>query len=234
MSNNLWQKIENRHNAKKATTPTAQKNNLYAAIIAGDNNRGNNSVWDNSQGISDGINGFGKLAETLGSKSGTGSTGWGSIGTAANSFITGTGGSSGSAITSAINGTGGSGSAITDAITSNVGSSGSGAGGAGGSTPWAAIAGLAKGGYNAISGKEDEDYSDVEESIIYPLQGAAIGGQFGGPWGAAGGALYGLGYSLKDELGLKDSNFLTQMLLPIGMGDGGGLKIGGESVLDLG
>lgn len=94
-------------------------------------------------------------------------------------------------------------------------------GGSGGGTPWALIGGLAKGGYNAISGKDDKDYSDTEESIIYPLQGAAMGSQFG-PWGAAGGALYGLGYSFKDDLGLKDDNFLTNVLFPIGMGDGGG------------
>jgi hypothetical protein len=55
-----------------------------------------------------------------------------------------------------------------------------------------------------------------------------------GPWGALGGALYGLGYSFKDDLGMKDSNFLTQITHPIGMGDGGGLRIGGKPVLDLG
>ena len=152
------------------------------------------------------------------------------------------GNSSGSAITNAINGTGGSGSAITDAINDSV-SSGSGSNGSflskfkggssGGGVPWAMIGGLAKGGYNSISGKDDKDYSDTEESVIYPLQGASMGAQFG-PWGAAAGALYGLGYSFKDDLGLKDSNFLTQMLFPIGMGDGGGLRVGGSSILDLG
>lgn len=106
-------------------------------------------------------------------------------------------------------------------------------GSSGSGTPWALIGSLAKGGYNKISGKDDKDYSDTEESIIYPLQGASMGAQFG-PWGAAGGALYGLGYSFKDDLGMKDSNFLTQMLFPIGMGDGGGLRIGGKSILDLG
>lgn len=146
------------------------------------------------------------------------------------------GGSSGSPIASAINGTGGSGSAITDAINSGASSGGTkgfSLGGSGGGTPWALIGSLAKGGYNSVSGKDDEDYSDLEESVIYPLQGASMGAQFG-PWGAAGGALYGLGYSFKDDLGLKDSNFLTQMLFPIGMGDGGGLKISGNSILDLG
>ena len=151
--------------------------------------------------------------------------------------------SSGSAITDAINGTGGSGSAITDAINNSVSSgSGSSSGGflskfkggsSGGGVPWAMIGGLAKGGYNSISGKDDKDYSDTEESVIYPLQGASMGASFG-PWGALGGALYGLGYSFKDDLGLKDSNFLTQMLFPIGMGDGGGLRVNGNSILDLG
>ena len=153
------------------------------------------------------------------------------------------GNSSGAAITNAINGTGGSGSAITDAINSSM-SSGSGSrsggflskfkgGSSGSSVPWAMIGGLAKGGYNSISGKDDKDYSDTEESVIYPLQGASLGASFG-PWGALGGALYGLGYSFKDDLGLKDSNFLTQLLFPIGMGDGGGLRVSGNSILDLG
>ena len=105
--------------------------------------------------------------------------------------------------------------------------------GSGGGMPWGAIGSVVKSGYNAITGHNDKDYSDLEESIIYPLQGAATGSKFG-PWGAAGGALYGLGYSFKDDLGMKDSNFLTQLLFPIGMGDGGGLKIGGKSILDLG
>lgn len=114
------------------------------------------------------------------------------------------------------------------------GTEGAGSGGSWASgVPWAAIGAAAKSGYNAITGHDDEDYSDLEESIIYPLQGASVGSMFG-PWGAAGGALYGLGYSFKDDLGLKDSNFLTQMLFPIGMGDGGGLRISGKSVLDLG
>lgn len=93
--------------------------------------------------------------------------------------------------------------------------------GSDGGTPWGAIAGVAKSGYNAITGHNDKDYSDTEESIIYPLQGAATGSMFG-PWGALGGALYGLGYSFKDDLGMKDSNFLTKLIFPIGMGDGGG------------
>jgi hypothetical protein len=109
---------------------------------------------------------------------------------------------------------------------------GSSSGGGGGSVPWALIANTGKKGYNAIAKKDDKDYSDLEESIIYTAQGAGNGASFG-PWGALGGALYGLGYSFKDDLGLKDSNFFTQLTFPIDMGDGGGLKIGGKSVLSL-
>jgi hypothetical protein len=98
-----------------------------------------------------------------------------------------------------------------------------------GHTPWGAIGSVAKGGYNAITGHNDKDYSDLEESIIYPLQGASKGAAFG-PWGALGGALYGLGYSFKDDLGMKNSNFLTQMIFPLDMGDGGGLRISGKPV----
>lgn len=102
-----------------------------------------------------------------------------------------------------------------------------------GTTPWGAIGSIGKQGYNMISGKNPSEYSDVEQSTIYPLQGAMTGAKFG-PWGALGGALYGLGYSFKDDLGLDDSNFLTQMLFPIGMGDGGGLRVNGKSILDIG
>ena len=186
-------------------------------------------------------NGFNNLGNLLGK--GLSSLGSNSSATGNSALVNAlSSNSSGSAITDAINGTGGSGSAITDAINSSM-SSGSGSssdgflskfkgGSSGGGVPWAMIGGLAKGGYNSISGKDDKDYSDTEESVIYPLQGASMGAQFG-PWGAAAGALYGLGYSFKDDLGLKDSNFLTQMLFPIGMGDGGGLRVNGESILDL-
>ena len=88
-----------------------------------------------------------------------------------------------------------------------------------GNTPWGAIASVAKKGYGAATGHNDSNYSDLEESVVYPLQGAANGFSFGGPWGALGGALYGLGYSFKDDLGLKDNKWYTNMLFPIGMGD---------------
>lgn len=100
---------------------------------------------------------------------------------------------------------------------------------AGGGMPWGAIGAAAKSGYNMISGKDDKDYSDTEQSVIYPLQGASKGARFG-PWGALGGALYGLGYSFKDDIGLKNNNFLTQMLFPLDMGDGGGIRIGKNSI----
>lgn len=196
-----------------------------------------NSSYAQSGGTGNGVNNLGNL---LGK--GLSSLGSNSSSTGNSALVNAlSGNSSGSAITNAINGTGGSGSAITDAINSSI-SSGSGSsggflskfnGGSSGGVPWAMIGGLAKGGYNSISGKDDKDYSDTEESVIYPLQGASMGAQFG-PWGAAAGALYGLGYSFKDDLGLKDSNFLTQMLFPIGMGDGGGLRVSGNSILDLG
>lgn len=91
-------------------------------------------------------------------------------------------------------------------------------GGSGGGAPWGAIAGFAKQGYNGLTGKTDADYSDTEQTVAYPLQGAAMGSSFG-PWGALGGALYGLGYSFKDDIGLKDNDLLTDVFFPIGMGD---------------
>lgn len=112
-------------------------------------------------------------------------------------------------------------------VASSAGSSGGGGwggfgsfggGSGGGGTPWGLIGKTAKTGYNFISDKDDSEYSDLEQSTIYPLQGASVGAQFG-PWGAAGGAAYGLGYSFKDDIGLKDNDWLTTVLFPIGMGD---------------
>lgn len=178
--------------------------------------------YNSSYGMtSGGGNGLNALGRTLGGKLADFKFGnQGASTSAITNAINGTGGS-GSAITDAINGVGGSGNSLADALSSSTTSSG-GAKGWGGGMPWGLIGGVAKGGYNAISNKNDEDYSDLEESTIYPLQGAATGASFGGPWGALGGALYGLGYSLKDDLGMKDSNFLTKVIFPIGMGDGGG------------
>ena len=148
-----------------------------------------NSSYAQSGGTGNGFNNLGNLL-------GKGLSSLGSNGSSTgNSALVNalSGNSSGSVITDAINGTGGSGSAITDAINSSM-SSGSGSssngflskfkgGSSGGGVPWAMIGGLAKGRYNSISGKDDKDYSDTEESIIYPLQGASMGAQFG-PWGA--------------------------------------------------
>ena len=255
MPNGIWSKLEERHAINKANRDQRDNNSslLYQALMAGNNGTNNNSFSSNVEQASEGFDGFNNLAKMLKTNNTNSSTGLGTIGNASSSFISGSGSStlptslggasSGSAITDAITGVGGSGSAITDAINSSAGSgTTSNAGGlfsklkggsSGGGTPWALIGQVAKTGYNTISGHDDKEYSDLEESIIYPLQGAATGSMFG-PWGAAGGALYGLGYSFKDDLGMKDSNFLTQMLFPIGMGDGGGLRIGGKPILDLG
>jgi hypothetical protein len=216
-------------------------------------------------GVNEGLNGLGKLAGTLKNNTGSDNTNWGSITNEASKLFNnnGTGlgsigqetgsilGSSSGGLTSATSsyGDGSSWGNLFNNSFDTAGSSaldspenfsnfmGGSSGGSGASNvPWAAIANMAKGGYNAISGKDDKDYSDVEEAIIYPLQGAAMGASYsnGNPWAAAGGALYGLGYAFKDDLGMKDSNFLTQMVFPIGMGDGGGIKIDGKSILDLG
>ena len=124
-------------------------------------------------------------------------------------------------------GSGSSGSMTFDNIAGNTGSgsmtfdnvSGGGEGGGGGGMPWGAIGAGAKMGYNTILGKDDTEYSDAEQSTIYPLQGASTMSRFG-PWGALGGALYGLGYSFKDDIGLKDNDWLTDLIFPVGMGDG--------------
>ena len=94
-----------------------------------------------------------------------------------------------------------------------------------GNTPWGAIGSFGKSLYNNISGKSPKEYSDVEQSIIFPLQGAAMGSSFG-PWGALAGGLYGLSHSFKDDvadkIGLSENNFLYKLWDPIGMGDGKG------------
>ena len=238
---NAYELAQKRKNKEDFVSALSEAND---SNIANNNNQQNgfynnfNSSYTQAGGTGNGIDNLGNL---LGK--GLSSLGHNSSSTGNSALVNAlSGNSSGSAITNAINGTGGSGSAITDAINSSL-SSGSGSNGSflsklkggssGGGVPWAMIGSLAKSGYNSISGKDDEDYSDTEESIIYPLQGASMGAQFG-PWGALGGALYGLGYSFKDDLGLKDSNFFTQLLHPIGMGDGGGLRVNGNSILDLG
>lgn len=161
----------------------------------------NSGLFSNGENVGSGI--FSNAADSyINGTSGTGSL----ISDAANSYVSG-GGDVG-------------GSALSGAISTEAG--GSTAGGFGGSVPWAAIGKGVKLGFNGIFDKKDEngydDYSDLEESIVYPLQGAATGSMFG-PWGALGGALYGLGYSFKDDLGLKNNEWYTDLLFPIGMGD---------------
>ena len=237
---NAYELAQKRKNKEDFVSALSEAND--SSIVNNNNQQGGFYNNFNSSYAQAGGNGNG--IDSLGNLLGKGLSSLGSNGSSTgNSALVNalSGNSNGSAITNAINGTGGSGSAVTDAINGSM-SSGSGSNGgflskfkgssSGGGVPWAMIGSLAKGGYNSISGKDDKDYSDTEESIIYPLQGASLGASFG-PWGALGGALYGLGYSFKDDLGLKDSNFLTQMLFPIGMGDGGGLRVNGESILDL-
>lgn len=230
-NNNLWEKLSNRHQTNKLNRDTSDNNALYNSIIYGSdtNKNSNNFFGGSSEDWGNGVKGFSKLYNSFANSGSAGSVNP-QISSAVDFEVNGIGGGSGSAITNAINGN--SGNSLTNAIGTEV-NTGSAGGGFASNVPWAAIGQFAKKGYNSISGTNDKDYSDVEESVIYPLQGASMGAQFG-PWGALGGALYGLGYSFKDDLGMKDSNFLTQILHPIGMGDGGGLRIGGKPILDLG
>lgn len=250
MSQGLWSQIANRHQNRRQNVASDNSNNtmLYNLLT-------NDKVKTQQQGtdgnIGDGITNIAKAAKTFMGSGSTGSSSvpsmyqFGNLGSSASSSAVPTQYQFGNEASSLFGGynLGGSnagagtlGSTGASSAATEAGKSGglfSGGSGGGSSVPWAMIAKVAKEGYNGISGHDDEEYSDVEESVIYPLQGAAMGSMFG-PWGAAGGALYGLGYSFKDDLGMKDSNFLTQMLFPIGMGDGGGLRIGGKSILDLG
>lgn len=247
----LWEQIKTKHEQRRQKDTSANNNAINNNMLYNMLTNDKVSAQSGSLGsgnITDGIGGIAKAVKTFGSTLGASGSGSTSSASPVMGTLTGSAGS-GSAISDSINGyvsgTGGTGSAISDSINSSMGSTGKssglfskfkGGGSSGGGVPWAAIASLAKGSYNSISGKDDKDYSDTEEAIIYPLQGAAMGASYSGgnPWAAAGGALYGLGYSFKDDLGMKDSNFLTQMLFPIGMGDGGGLRIGDKSILDLG
>lgn len=207
-SSNLWEKISNRHSKKKHWWDNTG-NNIGVTPI--NNNNQNNTSLGTSEDWNSAIKGGSSLFNAIKGNNLTTSSDSGLF-----SSLFGNK-SSGSAITDAINGNGGSGSAISDSINSYVNSGSSSASSSSGGTPWALIGTLGKSAYNGISGHDDKDYSDTEESIIYPLQGASMGAQWG-PWGALGGALYGLGYSLKDDIGLKDSNFMTKALFPIDMG----------------
>lgn len=246
----LWEQIKQKHENRKQNVASSNTdpNLLYNLLTQDKVNSGNSGGFGSSEGnLGDGLTNIAKAAKTF---MGSGSTGsnsvpsmyqFGNIGSSSSSAVPTQYqfGNESSALFGDYN-IGGSnagvGSLGSSSAATEAGKSGglfSGSSGGGSSVPWALIGKVAKEGYNGISGHDDKEYSDVEESIIYPLQGASMGAQFG-PWGAAGGALYGLGYSFKDDLGMKDSNFLTQVLFPIGMGDGGGLRIGGKSILDLG
>lgn len=250
----LWEQIKQKHENRKqnVVSSNTDPNLLYNLLTQDKVNSGNSGGFGSSEGnLGDGLTNIAKAAKTFMSSGSTGSSSvpsmyqFGNLGSSASSSSVPTQyqfGNEGSSLFGGFNlggsnaGAGTLGSSGASSAATEAGKSGglfSGGSGGGSSVPWALIGKVAKEGYNGISGHDDEEYSDVEESIIYPLQGASMGAQFG-PWGAAGGALYGLGYSFKDDLGMKDSNFLTQVLFPIGMGDGGGLRIGGKSILDLG
>ena len=253
----LWEQIKQKHENRKQNVAASNTdpNLLYNLLTQDKVKTQNDTGFGSSEGnLGDGLTNIAKAAKTFMGSGSTSSSSvpslyqFGNLGSSA----TGTNptfvptqyqfGNESSSLFGDYNlggsnaGAGTLGSTGASSAATEAGKSGglfSGGSGGGSSVPWALIGKVAKEGYNGISGHDDEEYSDVEESIIYPLQGASMGAQFG-PWGAAGGALYGLGYSFKDDLGMKDSNFLTQMLFPIGMGDGGGLRIGGKSILDLG
>jgi hypothetical protein len=250
----LWEQIKQKHENRKQNVASSNTdpNLLYNLLTQDKVNSGNSGGFGSSEGnLGDGLTNIAKAAKTFMGSGSTGSSSvpsmyqFGNLGSSASSSSVPSQyqfGNAGGSLFGGYNlggsnaGAGTLGSSSASTAAKEAGKSGglfSGGSGGGSSVPWAMIAKVAKEGYNGISGHDDEEYSDVEESVIYPLQGAAMGSMFG-PWGALGGALYGLGYSFKDDLGMKDSNFLTQITHPIGMGDGGGLRIGGKPILDLG
>lgn len=252
----LWEQIKQKHENRKQNVASSNTdpNLLYNLLTQDKVNSGNSGGFGSSESnLGDGLTNIAKAAKTFMGSGSTGSSSvpsmyqFGNLGSSASSGSVpsqyqfgNTGGSlfggynlGGSNAGAGTLGSSSASSAASGATKTGGLFGGSGGAGGGGNVPWAAIAKVAKEGYNGISGHDDEEYSDVEESVIYPLQGAAMGSTFG-PWGALGGALYGLGYSFKDDLGMKDSNFITQITHPIGMGDGGGLRIGGKPILDLG
>jgi hypothetical protein len=246
----LWEQIKQKHENRKQNVASSNTDpNLLYNLLTQDKVK---TQQQGSEGnLGDGLTNIAKAAKTFMGSGSTGSSSvpsmyqFGNLGSSASSGSVPSQyqfGNAGGSLFGGYNlggsnagaGTLGSSSAASSAASGATKSGGLfGGSGGGSSVPWAAIAKIAKEGYNGISGHDDKEYSDTEESIIYPLQGAAMGSMFG-PWGALGGALYGLGYSFKDDLGMKDSNFITQITHPIGMGDGGGLRIGGKPILDLG
>lgn len=249
----LWEQIKQKHENRKQNVASSNTdpNLLYNLLTQDKVNSGNSGGFGSTEGnLGDGLTNIAKAAKTFMGSGSTGSSSvpsmyqFGNLGSSASSGSVPSQyqfGKEGSSLFGGFNlggsnaGAGTLGSSGASTAATEAGKSGGLFGGSGGGSnvPWAMIAKVAKEGYNGISGHDDKDYSDTEESVIYPLQGAAMGSMFG-PWGALGGALYGLGYSFKDDLGMKDSNFITQITHPIGMGDGGGLRIGGKPILDLG
>lgn len=246
----LWEQIKQKHENRKQNVASSNTDpNLLYNLLTQDKVKTQQQGFEGNLG--DGLTNIAKAAKTFMGSGSTGSSSvpsmyqFGNLGSSASSGSVPSQyqfGNAGGSLFGGYNlggsnaGVGTLGSSGASTAAKEAGKSGglfSGGSGGGSSVPWAMIAKVAKEGYNGISGHDDEEYSDVEESVIYPLQGAAMGSMFG-PWGALGGALYGLGYSFKDDLGMKDSNFLTQITHPIGMGDGGGLRIGGKPILDLG
>lgn len=216
----LWEQIKNRHEQRKQNVANTNSDTsaLYNLLTNDkvDAQSNVNEDWSGSLGN------IAKAAKTLGQ--GFGSNNTSSVPTQYQF------GNEGKSLFGGFNIGGsnaGAGTLGTNTGTTNTGGlfGGSSGGSSGGGTPWALIGALAKGGYNKISGKDDKDYSDTEEGIIYPLQGAAMGSSFG-PWGALGGALYGLSYGFKDDtnkwVGIKEGSFWDKLRHPIGMGDGGG------------
>ena len=194
--------------AKRDTTPININSVGGSSYVSNSSSKGDDVVG----GATDFVNGGMKLYNGL-KQSGlfNGSSGASTDGLSLGNYFGS--GSSGSMTFDNIMGNAGSGSMTFDNV------SGQGGFGGGGGTPWGAIGAGAKMGYNTVLGKDDTEYSDAEQSTIYPLQGASTMSKFG-PWGALGGALYGLGYSFKDDIGLKDNDFLTDLIFPVGMGDG--------------
>lgn len=238
----LWEQIKQKHENRKQNVASSNTdpNLLYNLLTQDKVKTQSDTGFGSSEGnLGDGLTNIAKAAKTFMGSGSTGSSSvpsmyqFGNLGSSASSGSVPSQyqfGNEGKSLFGGFNIGGsnaGAGTLGTNTGTTNTGGlfGGSSGGSSGGGTPWALIGALAKGGYNKISGKDDKDYSDTEEGIIYPLQGAAMGSSFG-PWGALGGALYGLSYGFKDDtnkwVGIKEGSFWDKLRHPIGMGDGGG------------
>lgn len=237
----LWEQIKQKHENRKQNVAASNTDpNLLYNLLTQDKVK---TQQQGSEGnLGDGLTNIAKAAKTFMGSGSTGSSSvpsmyqFGNLGSSASSgsvpsqYQFGNAGGSlfgGYNLGSSNAGAGTLGSSGASTAATEAGKSGGLFGGSGGGSnvPWAMIAKVAKEGYNGISGHDDKEYSDTEESVIYPLQGAAMGSMFG-PWGALGGALYGLSYGFKDDtnkwVGIKEGSFWDKLRHPIGMGDGGG------------